>query len=198
MTNEEMKKEVLLRANRLKERRAKRRKRLLTGGACLLFVALLATAVPPLLRQPSPAVTPPSDQHRTTTTVSPPSTTATTATTQTQTTTQTRILHSQKGPTRTTAPNAVTPQPDSTIRWNGNAVYRVATDEERIRYGVPTTIPDEALGEWLGNVTAQADGTVVSSDPALLGCKVYVYAPIAEYKVLIVVCGAERYAYVCV
>ena len=193
MTNDEMKKEVLLRANRLKEKRAKRKKRLLTGGACLLFVAVLAIAVPPLLRQPSPSVTPPSDQHRTTTTAGPSSTTATTATTQTQTTTQTRIQHSQKGPSRTTA----VPQPNSSIRWNESAVYRLATAEERARYDVPATIPDDDLGELLGIVTAR-EGAIVSSDSALLGCKVYVYAPIADRKILVVLCGAERYVYVCV
>lgn len=217
MTNEEMKKEVLLRAKRWKEQRKKRQKRLLVGGAGLLFAALLTVSVPRLLQQPSPTVTPPSDRRDQTTTVSATtaissSTTATTTqtqtkttaattatqttvTTQTRTTTRTRYPHSEKGTAPTTS-MAVGPFPGCGLWVNGNAVYQMPTDEERTRYGIPATIRDEDLGEFLGVVSSsQADGSVFATEPSLIGGKAYVYQPFADRRVLVVLCGTERYVF---
>ena len=206
-----MKKEVLLRAKRWKEQRKKRQKRLLVGGAGLLFAALLTVSVPRLLRQPSPTVTPPSDRRDQTTAISSGTTatttqtqtkttaattaTQTTVTTQTRTTTRTRYPHSEKGTASTTS-MAVGPLPGCGLWVNGNAVYQMPTDEERTRYGIPATIRDEDLGEFLGVVSSsQADGSVFATEPSLIGGKAYVYQPFADRRVLVVLCGTERYVF---
>lgn len=203
MTNEEIKKEVLLRAQRLKEKKAKRNRRLFAGSLGLLCVALSLLLLPSLALPPTvPA--PVNDTHNTaptatqTVTTGSAAQTASTAITPSQTvTTQTDTKHSNKGtyhPPSTTVASA--PLPDSTLVLDRRTVYRLATEEDYARYGIPQAVQQEDVGAYLGTVETDTDAPIYSADPALTRGKVYAYKPVADETVLVILSNGEKFVFV--
>lgn len=194
MTNEEIKKEVLLRARRLKEKKAKRNRRLFAGSIGFLCVALSVLLLPSLA-PPSVVPTPVNDTHVTTPTEM--QTVPTTITPSQTVTTQADTKHSNKGTYhRPSTTVASTPLPDSTLVLDRRTVYRLATEEDRAHYGIPQTVREEDVGAYLGTVETETDAPVYSADPALAGGKVYAYKPIADEKALVVLYGGKHYVFI--
>lgn len=212
MTNEEIKKEVLHRVAVQK----KKRQRILRVSASLGAVVLVSLAgvglmggdvfkqTPPItdtvVKNTTTVTTAPTKGEDTTTTATTETTTVTTVTTTTPTqaiTTRSQTQASIKGPhNRPTSSVTNTPLSNRTIILNDGAVYRPITDADRTTYGLPQEIDTEDVGEPLGRVGAHTEAPIYSADPALVGGTVYTYGPIADKKVLIVLCGAKCYVFI--
>lgn len=203
MTNDEIKKEVLSRAHRLKRKKAKQNRRFFVGGMGLLCLALSVLLLPaPTL--PSVVPTPINDTQTTTpaetqtvTTHFATQTASTTVTSSQTVTTQTATKHSNKGPHYPhTTTVASTPLPDSTLVLEGRTVYRLATEEDRSRYDIPQIIQNKNIGEYLGTVETRSDALVYSADHALAGGKVYTYKPVADKMALVILCNEKKLVFI--
>ena len=204
MTNDEIKKEVLLRARYIKEKKAKRNRRLFAGCIGLFCVGvsvlLLPTFTPPPVVPTSvnnthtaiPSETQTVTTHSAThfTTHSATQTVPTTTTPSQNITTQTDTKHSNKGtyrPPTTTGTNA--PLPNSSLVLNHRTVYHLATEEDCTNYGIQQAVCKEDIGAYLGAVETKTDAPIYSADPALAGGKVYTYKPVANELALVIVCN---------